>query len=112
MEKTTISKTIISPAQDPQSPYYLHHSDHPGLVIITPKLSTNNYISRSKSFLLAISIKNKLGFLNGTISKPTITDPLFDSWIRYNNLIAAWILESITPSIASTIFYIDSTVEI
>ncbi|EOY21969.1 Integrase, catalytic region, putative [Theobroma cacao] len=106
----TMSQT--SPIGDPQFPYFLHHTNHPGSVIINPKLTTTNYVTWSRSFLLALSIRNKKGFINGTISKPQPTDPLYPSWIRCNNLIVAWLLDSITPPIASTIFYMDSVVDI
>ncbi|EOY13851.1 Uncharacterized protein TCM_032521 [Theobroma cacao] len=102
----------ISPTGDPQSPYFLHHTDHPRSVIINPKLTTTNYVAWSRSFLLALSIKNKMGFINGTIPKPQPTDPLYPSWIRYNNLTVAWMLDFITPQISSTIFYMDSAPDI
>ncbi|EOY01843.1 Uncharacterized protein TCM_011646 [Theobroma cacao] len=40
----------ISPIGDPQSPYYLHHINHQGSVIINPKLTTSNYVAWSRSF--------------------------------------------------------------
>ncbi|EOX93232.1 Uncharacterized protein TCM_002073 [Theobroma cacao] len=70
----------ISPIEDPQSPYYLHHSDHPPSVIINPKRTTNNYVAWSRSFILALSIRNKTGFINGSIPKPATTDPLYHMW--------------------------------
>ncbi|WRX29372.1 Reverse transcriptase [Theobroma cacao] len=102
----------LLPVGDPQFPYYLHHTDHPGSVVINPKLTTTNYVAWNRSFLLALSIRNKLGFINGSIPKPQVTDDLYSSWIRCNNLIVAWILDSISPPIASTIFYMDSAMEI
>ncbi|EOY13666.1 Uncharacterized protein TCM_032303 [Theobroma cacao] len=102
----------LLPVGDPQFPYYLHHIDHLGSVVINPKLTTNNYVAWSRSFLLALSIRNKLGFINGSIPKPQVTDDLYSSWIRCNNLIVAWILDSISPPIASTVFYMDFAMKI
>ncbi|EOY31697.1 Uncharacterized protein TCM_038760 [Theobroma cacao] len=106
----TSSKLL--PVGDPQSSYYLHHTDHPSSVVINPKLTTNNYVAWSRSFLLALSIRNKLGFINGSIPKPQVTNDLYPSWIKCNNLIVAWLLDSINPPIASIVFYMDSAMEI
>ncbi|EOY00275.1 Uncharacterized protein TCM_010116 [Theobroma cacao] len=38
-----------SPMGDPQSPYYLYHTDHPGSVIINHELTTSNYVTWSRS---------------------------------------------------------------
>ncbi|EOY25713.1 Uncharacterized protein TCM_027093 [Theobroma cacao] len=41
-------QTQISPTRDPQSPYFIHHTDHPGSVVINPKLTTSNYVTWSR----------------------------------------------------------------
>ncbi|CAL1387813.1 unnamed protein product [Linum trigynum] len=48
----------------------------------------------------ALSTKNKLQFLDGTIAKPAPGDPLFRAWSRNNTLLLGWILRSVSPSIA------------
>ncbi|EOY13452.1 Uncharacterized protein TCM_032027 [Theobroma cacao] len=113
MSQTSIdSRSPISLIADPQSPYFLHHTDHPRSVVINPKLTTNNYVVWSRSFLLVLSIRNKIGFMNGTIPKLDATKPIFPSWTRCNNLLVAWLLDSITQPIASIVFYVESTMEI
>ncbi|XP_021281924.1 uncharacterized protein LOC110414836 [Herrania umbratica] len=105
--QTAQNQTQVSLVKDPRSPNYLHHTDHLNLVIVNPKFNTNNYVTCSRSFLLALSIRNKVGFINRTIIKLAITYPLFLLWTRYNNLIVAWQLDSMSPPIASTVFYMD-----
>ncbi|XP_017978371.1 PREDICTED: uncharacterized protein LOC108662467 [Theobroma cacao] len=102
----------ISLLDDPHSAYFVHHSDHHGLISITPKLTSTNYSAWNRSFYLALSIRNKLGFIDGTIPQPLVTDKLYMPWIRCNNLIVAWLLESLTPSIASTVFYMSNAAQI
>lgn len=48
----------------------------------------------------ALSSKNKLKFVNGSISAPDPADPLFDSWDRCNNLMVSWITRTLTPQIS------------
>ncbi|XP_010252427.1 PREDICTED: uncharacterized protein LOC104594005 [Nelumbo nucifera] len=102
----------LSPLLDLASSYYLHHSDHHGSVTVSPELTSSNYASWSKSFLLALSIRNKTGFVDGTIKELALDDALHNAWMRCNNLIVAWLLRSISPPIASTVFYISSASQI
>lgn len=111
MEGTT-QKTSTSAIKDLQSPYYLHHTNHHGSIVITPKLNSSNYVAWSRSFILALSIRNKTRFIDGTIPKAATIDSLFEPWVGCNNLILARLLESLTPRIASTMFYMNSTTEV
>ena len=106
------SKTILSPLEDPYSLYFIHSSDHHGIVLITPELTLSNYASWSHSFMLALSIKIKYGFIDGSIPALYPKDKLYFAWKHYNDLIVAWLLHSISPSITSTIFYIDLVAQI
>lgn len=62
--------------------------------------------------MLALSFRNKLNFLDGTITKLNSKDSLFGAWIRYNNLILARPLESISPLIAFIVVYMDLTTDV
>ena len=81
--------TSISQIKDSSSPYYIHYSEHHGSVMVTPKLTVTNYLTWRRSFLIAVSIRNKQGFLDGSIPKLDSTDSMFLSWTRYNNLLIA-----------------------
>lgn len=93
------STHVLSPSENPNSPFFLHHSDNANTVVISPPLTDSNYLSWNRSFTLAISIKNKLGFLDGTIPTPDLSSTLYVSWMRCNNLILSWILNSISKEI-------------
>ncbi|KAL5849284.1 hypothetical protein ACOSQ4_007297 [Xanthoceras sorbifolium] len=56
--------------KDASSPFFLHHSDNSGLVLVSQTLTGDNYASWSRAMLIALSDKNKLGFVNGTLNKP------------------------------------------
>uniref|UniRef100_A0A2C9V9E9 Retrotransposon Copia-like N-terminal domain-containing protein n=1 Tax=Manihot esculenta TaxID=3983 RepID=A0A2C9V9E9_MANES len=81
---------------NPHSPYYLLYSDSHASVVITPQLTFVNYSAWSRSFLLALFIRNKAGFIDGSIPCPATTDPLYSAWVRCNNLLMAWLLKQIT----------------
>lgn len=94
----------------------LHHS-----FSTIQKIIVRNYYSRiiiidfpywRRSFLLIVSIKKKKEFLDGSISKPSIGDPLFLPWIRSNNMLVTWLLISVLPPVASIIFYFENAKQI
>lgn len=95
----------FNPQEDAFSPYFLHHSKNHNSVIVTPKLTSSNFPSWKQSFLLAISIRNKQGFLDGSIPKPSPENYLYLPWIRCNNLIVAWLLRSISQGTKSVDAY-------
>ncbi|KAG6692146.1 hypothetical protein I3842_10G098500 [Carya illinoinensis] len=105
---TSSSSSPISLVEDPNSPFFLHHSDNANTVIISPPMNGSNYISWSRSFLRSISIKNKIGFLDGSISTPDLSDPSYVSWLRCNNILLAWILNYVSKEIASNVFFMTS----
>uniref|UniRef100_A0A803P5L5 Integrase catalytic domain-containing protein n=1 Tax=Cannabis sativa TaxID=3483 RepID=A0A803P5L5_CANSA len=80
-----------NPIKDPSDPYYLHHGDNPGNVLVSQLLTgQENYIAWSRAMELAISVKNKLGFLNGTIPEPPVSDHiLHNAWYQQQQHIAA-----------------------
>ena len=56
--------------------------------------------------LIALSVKNKSGFMHGTITKPDSNDGvLLQSWIRNNNMVISWILNSVSKHISASIFF-------
>lgn len=67
----------------------------------------SNYLSWSRAFTLAISVKNKLGFLDGSVPMPEPIESLYPSWLRFNNLLLFWLLKSISKDLASTVPYIN-----
>uniref|UniRef100_A0A2N9HUI6 CCHC-type domain-containing protein n=1 Tax=Fagus sylvatica TaxID=28930 RepID=A0A2N9HUI6_FAGSY len=63
--------------------------------------------------VMALSAKNKLGFINGTITKPAASAKVeLEQWIRCNDMIKSWLLNSISPDIYSSVIYCDLASEI
>jgi hypothetical protein len=86
----------------------LHSSDSPGLVLVFKPLERQNYGQWSRSMRIALSAKNKLGFIDGTITPPASTDTKFVVWQRCNDMVLSWILQSLNPDIASSVLYCTS----
>ncbi|XP_016730546.1 uncharacterized protein [Gossypium hirsutum] len=91
----------------PSSPYYLHPNENPALVLVSPILSSSNYHSWSRAMTMALLSKNKLQFVDGTITVPLRTDPLYSAWERCNTMVLSWLHHSISPSIMNNILWLD-----
>lgn len=69
------------------NPFWVHHNENPGAVLVTKLLSEQNYHQRSCSMKMCLKSKKKLGFINGTLLKPEPDDPMFTVWDRCNNIV-------------------------
>ncbi|KAL5540156.1 hypothetical protein UlMin_044035 [Ulmus minor] len=58
---------------------------------------------------MALTAKNKVGYVDGTISRPMSTDLIFGSWNRCNIMISSWIINAVTREIADSLLYLDSS---
>ncbi|XP_060216756.1 uncharacterized protein LOC132644197 [Lycium barbarum] len=85
-------------------PLYLHPSDYPGMVLITTPFNG----SWRRGMLISLSTKRKLGFINGTIIKPGKTDPTFEIWIMCNDMVIAWIRNSLDKEIVDTVMHTET----
>ena len=62
---------------------------------------------------IALSVKNKLGFIDGSIPKsPGIDISLLNSWIRNNNVVISWILNSVPKEICASVIFSETATEI
>ena len=63
-----------SPIDDTLSPYFLNHFDCPEVSLVSQLLKGDNYALWSRAMMIALSAKNKLGFVDGTLVKPDRKD--------------------------------------
>ncbi|XP_073119563.1 uncharacterized protein [Henckelia pumila] len=87
---------------DLSNPYLVHHSDQPGHILVPTKLNGSNYPSWSKSMIHALTTKNKIGFIDGSIESPSETEnpKEFALWNHCNNMILSWFTHSVEPDLA------------
>ncbi|KAG8377807.1 hypothetical protein BUALT_Bualt08G0072000 [Buddleja alternifolia] len=53
--------------------YSLHHSDHPGMVLVSKPLEGDNYSTWRRAMVISLNAKSKLGFVDGTLKAPSAT---------------------------------------
>ncbi|KAM1978919.1 hypothetical protein TB1_014502 [Malus domestica] len=98
----TMGDQMIPHVSDPLT---LHHSDSPSLVLVSQLLDGHNYGQWSRSMRIALSAKNKLGFVDGSIKNPATTDAKYSIWQRCNDMVLSWIWQSVQGNIAHSILY-------
>ncbi|XP_010555973.1 PREDICTED: uncharacterized protein LOC104825348 [Tarenaya hassleriana] len=100
---------VSTPVSGPySSPLYLHAADSSNLQLVPEKLQgESNYNIWSRAFLKALNAKNKMGFVFGTVLKPSPDHPDAGLWSRTNDMVCTWLTNAVSPDIASLIVYLD-----
>ncbi|XP_057251309.1 uncharacterized protein LOC130591658 [Beta vulgaris subsp. vulgaris] len=92
-------------------PFYLGSSDHSNAGLGPIVFNGGNYLNWSRSVKMALGAKNKLGFIDGMISKLAIESELYSLWQRNDCMIRCWLSASVTPEIAEQMLICDSAQE-
>lgn len=72
-----------------ENPYFLHSSDQAGLILVSDRLASgSDFHSWRRSVRMALNVRNKLDFVNGTISKSPNGHRDAGSWSRCNDKVA------------------------
>ncbi|KAL9995344.1 putative RNA-directed DNA polymerase [Helianthus debilis subsp. tardiflorus] len=89
---------------DASNPLYLHPSDHPGMMLVSKIFDGSGFASWKRAMSIALSAKNKLGFVNGDITAGSISSHQ-DLWKRCNDMVISWILNSLSKDIGESVIY-------
>ncbi|GJZ83071.1 cysteine-rich receptor-like protein kinase 8 [Tanacetum coccineum] len=77
-------------------PLYLHQTDHPGLILISKKLTgSDNYSSWKRSLMIALNAKNKMKIIIREFVEPRMDSELRALWERTNDMLISWILNTV-----------------
>lgn len=94
-------------------PLYLHQNDHPGLILISKKLTgSENYSTWRRSMVIALNAKNKLKIVTGEYKEPDATSNLRSYWERANDMLISWILNTVSEQIGNNLHFINSVASI
>ncbi|XP_061354985.1 uncharacterized protein LOC133299530 [Gastrolobium bilobum] len=92
---------------NPRNPLYLHPKENPSTILVLLLLHGSNYHSWSRAMQMALSSKNKLCFVYGSMKILSRSDENYSDWQRCNNTVLGWIQRSVDDSIAQSILWID-----
>ncbi|KAL6333893.1 hypothetical protein AAG906_039303 [Vitis piasezkii] len=66
------------------------------------KVDGSDVASGTSQPISTIVPTGKLGYLDGTIKKPSTDDPSYPSWEAQNSMVMAWLIHSMEDNIAET----------
>lgn len=61
--------------------------------------------------VMALMAKKKFSFVDGSLPKPSSTNPTLHAWVRCNNMVLSWILNSISKEIANSVIFINTAAD-
>ena len=97
---------------DQSSIFYIHPSDSSTSQIVSVKFNGTGFTNWQRSMLLSLSVKNKLGFVDGSVPKPAANSPDLKAWDRCNDLVCALLLSNLDETITQSVLYFKTGVEI
>ena len=112
---TMNTSKIIGPStimEDSGSPYFLPNGDHPRMILVSHSLTGPNFNTWSRSMTTALTARNKIAFIDGTLPRPDSGHLLYNAWIRYNSMVTSWILNSVSKEIVDSLLYIETVSKI
>ncbi|XP_068492158.1 uncharacterized protein [Phaseolus vulgaris] len=106
-DKEGTNNVAKSVAMDPTNPYYVHHLDQPGHMLVSTKLNGANYQSWKTTMVHALTAKKKLRFVDSTIemSSQEKDSSQFELWNQCNSMILSWLSHSIEAEIAAGVIH-------
>ncbi|XP_070020436.1 uncharacterized protein [Nicotiana sylvestris] len=90
---------------DHNHPLYIHPSDNLGISLVGTIFYGTGYSDWRKSMLIALSMKNKLYFIQPDCVRPPPNSPIFCQWDRCNNIVISWIHNLLAPVIRKSVLY-------
>ncbi|XP_075111162.1 uncharacterized protein LOC142181663 [Nicotiana tabacum] len=98
--------TVTRPAiVDSTYLYYLHPSNSPGMVLVNLVFDRKGYGGWHRAIVIALSVKNKFGFIDGPYSELDASSTDFKQWNRCNDMVISWILNSLSKDIVESVLY-------
>ncbi|XP_024006507.1 uncharacterized protein LOC112083018 [Eutrema salsugineum] len=108
-DSSTNTRSQQQPLDQYENPYFLHASDHAGLVLVSDRLSSGSeFHSWRRSVRMALNVRNKLGFIDGTIPKPPDDHRDAGSWSRCNDMVATWLMNYVSKKIRQSLLFMST----
>ena len=94
---------------DESHPFFLHHAENPGVIVVSqPLTGGENYPTWARSMERAFKIKSKFWLIDGSVSLTSAMEKvpiLVQSWARCNDIVVSWIINCVSPRIATSMVY-------
>ncbi len=93
------------------SPYFLQSSNNPEMILVSCPLNRDNYLTWRQAMINALRSKNKLGLVDGSITRPQSSSPDGAAWLKCNSMVISWLFNSLVPNLYDNVAYADTAQE-
>lgn len=80
--------------------------------MVTTPFNGIGFADWKRSLIIGLVSKNKMAFVNGTLSKPAANSTDYKAWERCNTMIIGWIMTSLERSMAKCVMYYNTARDI
>ncbi|XP_069152823.1 uncharacterized protein [Solanum lycopersicum] len=94
------------------SAFHVHPSDSPGMMLFPTQFNGARYLSWRRGVMRALSVKNKLGFIDGICVKLSTNSSQIRQWQMCDDMVTSWIFNSLTKEISDSVEYVTDSVEL
>ncbi|XP_074289539.1 uncharacterized protein LOC141614694 [Silene latifolia] len=98
--------SAATPTEDPL--LQVTNSDLLVTILVANVFEGTGFNGWKRGMEIALSAKNKLDFVDGSISRPATSSENFKLWKRCNDTVFSWILHSLSSDIAQSVLYSSS----
>ena len=110
---TSASEGSVISGSDANGVLYVHPSDNPGMILVPVQFDGTGYRTWRRGAMRALSVKNKLGFIDGSCEKPSSNNsPLLRQWQRCDDMVTSWILNSLIKEVSDSVEYVSNSAEL
>ena len=91
------------------NPFFLPANENPGFMLTSqPLTGPESYMSWARSVFLALSSRNKFGFVDRSIAELDSSSSLYNSWSRCNTIVLSWLTNSLSLDLKGSVMYINN----
>lgn len=99
------SSRTTAPWEISTHPLYIHYSDQPSAKLVSQILVEDNYMNWVQSMEMALTIKNKKGFVDGSLTRSQHNPDEQTQWDRCNTLVKTWLLGAMSKEISDSVIH-------
>ncbi|XP_069149155.1 uncharacterized protein [Solanum lycopersicum] len=108
----SMSEGSVTSGSNTNGVLYVHPSDNPGMMLVPVQFDGIGYRSWRKGVMRALSVKNKLGFVDGSCEKPNNNLSQLRQWQRCDDMVTSWILNSLIKEVSDSVEYVSNSAEL
>uniref|UniRef100_A0A0V0GR20 Putative ovule protein n=1 Tax=Solanum chacoense TaxID=4108 RepID=A0A0V0GR20_SOLCH len=93
-------------------PYFISPTDSPRMLLVNTAFDGKGIAGWKRGMLIGLSAKNKAGFINSSSPQPAADSDIHKAWLRANNMVISWLLNSLPREISESVIYSSTAKEL